>query len=273
MSGFFVMDINAPIGIFDSGIGGLTVAKAVKDLLPNESILYFGDTLHLPYGEKSAHSIQKYSANIAEFMLNQGCKAILIACNSASSIAFESTLNLLPDQYILLNVIDPLVSHVIEQLPNKHIGVIGTKATINSKVYQNKLSSHCSVAPLATPLLAPMIEEGFIKDNISNVIINNYLNNDQLKDIDALLLGCTHYPLIKPVIEKNYQKDQLLVLDSSIWIAQELANKLRERGWINTHQSNQNKDEFYVSDLTQSFEESARFFFGSEIQLQELKIT
>lgn len=264
------MYINAPIGIFDSGIGGLTVAQAVRDVLPNEQLIYFGDTLHLPYGEKSAISIQNYAASISKFLSEKKCKAVLIACNSASSVAFETTIQNLPENTIVLNVIDPLVEQVKTQFKNLPVGVIGTKATINSGIYQNKLKDHCSVKALSTPLLAPMIEEGFIGDKISFAIIEEYLNSTKLTGIEALLLGCTHYPMIHKQIEEIYQ-GKVSVLDSNVWIAKALKASLESKSFLSGKKTAE--DEFYVSDLTQSFAESAKFFFGQQIQLSEKKLS
>ena len=270
IAGFFLMSASAPIGIFDSGIGGLTVAKAVKELLPNEQIIYFGDTLHLPYGEKSANSIRRYATEISAFLKSKNCKAVLIACNSASSVALDVTRNNLDTETILLNVIDPLTNYVKKNFEHSTVGVIGTKATINSRVYQNKLREHCQVKALSTPLLAPMIEQGFINNKISSTIIEEYLNNHALEGIKALLLGCTHYPMIHNEIDRVY-KNSVTVLDSNIWIALELKKQLLA---INMLAENQNNaDEFYVSDKTDSFERSTRFFFGQTVELKEVKLS
>ncbi|MDC1025138.1 glutamate racemase, partial [Flavobacteriales bacterium] len=170
-----------------------------KNKLPNESLIYFGDTKHLPYGEKSEQAIKGYSLKIAEFLKKNNCKAIIIACNSASSTAYyhiKKNINSIP----IYNVIDPIVSFISKKYCNKKIGVIGTKATIQSGIYENKLlekNSSLSVASLETPLLAPMIEEGFFNQEISSTIIKNYLNDKKLDKIDILVLACTHYPLIQ----------------------------------------------------------------------------
>jgi glutamate racemase len=264
------MPSSAPIGIFDSGIGGLTVAKAVKELLPKEQIIYFGDTLHLPYGEKSANSIRRYAIEISTFLKSKNCKSILIACNSASSVAYDVTRNNLANDIILLNVIDPLTRYVQTSFNNELVGVIGTKATINSKVYQNKLEKHCIVRSLSTPLLAPMIEEGFINNKISSTVIEEYLNNPILKGVKALLLGCTHYPMIHNEIDRIY-KGAVTVLDSNTWIALELQKQLTATDKLSLAQ--ENPDEFYVSDKTDSFERSTRFFFGQSVELKEVKLS
>ena len=195
-----------PIGIFDSGIGGLTVAHAIKEALPNESIIYFGDTQHLPYGEKSEKLITEFSLKITEFLIKKKCKVIVIACNSASSIAYKNVKNLARNIPVF-NVIDPVTNMISGDPKCVNIGVIGTKATITSNIYSKKIlerDPEKNIYSLSTPLLAPMIEENFIKDEIREGIIENYLSNSILKDIDSLILGCTHYPLILNEISSFY---------------------------------------------------------------------
>jgi glutamate racemase len=158
---------SAPIGIFDSGIGGLTVAHAITNHLPHESIIYFGDTAHLPYGDKSEAAIQAYSIKIADVLLKRGCKVIVIACNSASSAAYELLKEYVNTQAHVLNVIDPMVDYVATHFQNKKIGLIGTKRTVQSGIYQKKITESkkgIQLSSLATPLLAPMIEEGYFNN-------------------------------------------------------------------------------------------------------------
>jgi len=185
----------------------------------------------LPYGEKSAQNIKNYSDKITEYLLQQDCKAIIIACNSASSHAYEHLKQQLPSNFILVNVIDPLVQYLAHQAIKK-VGIIGTRATINANIYAQKINkkiSDCNVESLATPLLAPYIEEGFFKKKeITQLVLKEYLEHSQFNDIEALVLACTHYPLIKAP----------------------------------THQ-------FVVSDLTPSFENTAKMFFGSNISLSQ----
>ncbi|MGB1216684.1 MAG: glutamate racemase, partial [Saprospiraceae bacterium] len=187
----------SPIGIFDSGVGGLTVANAVVRLLPQEEIIYFGDTAHLPYGDKSAETIRIYSERITRFLIEKGCKIIIIACNSASATAFQYLEEKFGHLTPIFNVIDPLVEEVAEQ-NYKRVGVIATKATIHSGIYKKRmgeLNARTEVSTLATPLLVPMIEEGYFENKISHTIIENYLNHPSLDEVDALMLCCTHYPL------------------------------------------------------------------------------
>lgn len=263
---------SAPIGIFDSGIGGLTVAHKVKELMPNESMVYFGDIAHLPYGDKSAAAIQAYSIKVTDVLLQQGCKLILIACNSASSAAFELVKEYVGSKAKVFNVIDPVVNHVAQNYSHKKIGLIGTKQTVGSKAYESKLltlNESITLKSLATPLLVPMIEEGFFENKISHEIIDNYLNEEELQGIEALILGCTHYPLIKNEISSFYN-NEVDILDSASIVAERLRDYLQDNGLLSS--SNQQKDRFLVSDKTASFEASAKMFFHDEVKLEQYAI-
>ena len=262
---------NSPIGIFDSGIGGLTVANAIKNILPNENIVYFGDTEHHPYGEKSKKAIQNYTQKIISFLSDKNCKIIIIACNSASSFASEKNIKN-PSEILLVNVIDPVILQISKIYKKKHIGVIGTKATISSGIYEKKINTHCKsikTSSLETPLLAPMIEEGFINEDISKTIIANYLSNDKLANIDHLILACTHYPLINQEI-KDYYNDNINIIDSPNIIANHISKKLKERNLLNNKKYN--KHYFYVSNYTKSFEKSTKYFFKETVKLKEVNL-
>jgi glutamate racemase len=260
-----------PIGIFDSGVGGLTVAHAIKQILPGESIIYFGDTAHLPYGDKSAESISYYSHRITEFLLDHNAKVVLVACNSASASAFDSLKKDFMGKTILFDVIDPVVDYLGTRNFSR-IGVIGTKRTISSGTYEEKIrkkSPSTEVVSLATPLLVPMIEEGFIFDDISNAIIRTYLSNESLHDIQALILGCTHYPIIKNQISKIFNFN-IEVVDSARIVAMILRESLEKNGLLND--SGKVRDMFFVSDYTPYFEKIARMFFEGEINLNKADI-
>ena len=260
------------IGIFDSGIGGLTVANAISKRLPNESLIYFGDTAHLPFGDKSENLIKKYSLNIADFLIeNKDCKAVVIACNTASAVAYEYLRDKHKGTIPIINVIDPIIEAIVKDDNIKKVGLIATQTTINSGVYQEKLlrrKTNIQIEVLATPLLAPMIEEGYANDNISHAVIENYLKNPKFKDIDALILGCTHYVLIKEEINKFLQNNVKL-FDSTDILALKLEKILANENLLNTQKNKDNH--FYVSDLTKGFQKSANRFFTSNINL-ELKI-
>ncbi len=258
-----------PIGIFDSGIGGLTVAHAIKKVLPGENMIYFGDTAHLPYGDKSEAAIQAYSIKIANILLLKGCKVIVIACNSASSAAYELLKEYVRKDTHIINVIDPMVELVGSRFANKNVGLIGTKRTVASGVYLRKIgetNKGITLHSLATPLLAPMIEEGFFNNKISHEIIAQYLADPTLQNIDALILACTHYPLIKKEINQFYN-GSMNILDSSEVVATALKNYLTKENLLNP--SSSSKDHFLVSDYTESFESSARMFFHKDVQLEK----
>lgn len=258
-----------PIGVFDSGIGGLTVAHAIRQLLPNESMIYFGDTAHLPYGDKSEAAIQAYSIKIADVLIRKGCKVIVIACNSASSAAYELLKEYVRKDIQIINVIDPMIELVSNSFTGKSVGLIGTKRTVQSGVYVRKiqgLEKDITVKSVATPLLAPMIEEGFFNNQISHEIIAQYLGDPELQGIEALILACTHYPLIKKEI-KNYYGEQMTVLDSSETVAQALKTYLERENLLNADGTPAHQ--FMVSDYTESFEASARMFFKETVHLEK----
>ncbi len=260
-----------PIGIFDSGVGGLTVAHAIKQILPGESLIYFGDTAHLPYGDKSADSIKYYSHRITEFLLEHNSKVVLVACNTASASAFESLKKEFAGKTILIDVIDPVVNYMCTK-NFERIGVIGTKRTISSGTYEMKIkekSPLTNVVSMATPLLVPMIEEGFIFDDISNAIIRSYLSNESLIGIQALILGCTHYPIIKNQISKIFNFN-IEVVDSARIVSVILRDVLEKNNLLND--SGVAKDQFFISDYTDYFEKIARMFFEGDINLKKADI-
>jgi len=265
------MNHKKPIGIFDSGIGGLTVANAISKHLPKEEIIYFGDIAHLPYGDKSADAIRYYCISITKFLLEKGCKMIVIACNSASSAASEILTDFFKGQTLFVNVVDPLVETVAAQQYNK-VGVIATKATINTGIYRRKLLEKqpgLDVVSLATPLLVPMIEEGYFENKISQAIIDDYLGRPQFDHMQALLLACTHYPLIRPEI-KTYLGDKVRIFDSIDVVADRVRDLLSTHQLLNDERRNAHR--FYVSDYTRSFEETTRIFYDGAIELEHAAI-
>ena len=262
------MTSNQPIGIFDSGIGGLTVVSAIHKILPREGIIYFGDTAHLPYGDKSPEAIKFYSLKIGKFLLDQNCKLIVIACNTASSHGYHELVHFLGDQIPILNVIDPVVHYLAVNDKFKNIGVIGTKSTIKSDVYALKLKDIApgkNVYSLATPLLAPMIEEGFYNNTISQTVIQSYLSAPELSNIDSLVLACTHYPLIQKEIDK-YFNGKVAIISTAAIVAQHVKETLVKLDLLN--EGIRAEHQFYVSDYTSSFESSTRLFFGKKIRLK-----
>lgn len=261
-------EASAPIGVFDSGIGGLTVAQAIRQLLPQENMIYFGDTAHLPYGDKSEAAIQAYSIKIADVLLRKGCKVIVIACNSASSAAYELLKEYVRKDAHIVNVIDPMVEFITRHYAGKKVGLIGTKRTVQSGIYTHKINEgnqNISLQSLATPLLAPMIEEGFFNNQISHEIIAQYLDDPVLKNIDALVLACTHYPLIRKEINLFFD-GRVDVLDSANVVATALQDYLTENNLLN--KSTQTKHHFFVSDYTEAFEASTGLFFNEIVPLE-----
>ncbi len=254
----------------------MTVAHALHTLLPAERLVYFGDTAHLPYGDKSKEAIVQYSLGITDFLLDQDCKVILIACNSASSNAFEEVKDHVGERAMVMNVIDPVVKRVCEPEDSpQSIGVIGTKATIDSGTYQKKImetagaGSKIQVSSMATPLFVPMIEEGFVFDDISNAIIRSYLSRHELDGINSLILGCTHYPIIRNQISRFFNFD-VYVHDTAKIVAQAVQQFLKEKEMLSTGSSGANQ--FYVSDHTRYFEVIANMFFNEKISLEKRNI-
>jgi glutamate racemase len=258
-----------PIGIFDSGTGGLTVAKAIVEVMPNESIIYFGDTAHLPYGDKSVTAVQSYSLQIAKMLVQQhACKLILIACNAATAASYAAIQQNFSKQVLIANVVDPVISFLGLNYQSKNIGLIGTKLTVNSRIYEKKLkesNSNINLQSLATPLLVPIIEEGFCQHRIMDDMLEEYLAHESLQNIEGLILGCTHYPLVKDKIVKFYA-GRTAVIDSSNIVADAVHDLLQKYDLLNPKEQNQRN--FYVSDYTDTFALQARQFFGEDVKLE-----
>lgn len=256
-----------PIGIFDSGIGGLTVADAIVKNLPNENIIYFGDTAHLPYGEKSAASIQAYAVKIADMLIQQECKLILIACHSASAAAFELIREYIADKAILVNVIDPVIHLLKNHYAGKKIGLIGTRQTVNSNIYKRKieaLNAGIILSSCATNLLASAIEE-FGNHPVIDGLLAQYLSHPDLQNIDALVLACTHYPIIKDKVSRHFDAS-IDMIDSSNTAALAVKLELEKNHLLNPQKKG--RQHFYVSDYTESFATNAKLFFDENIILE-----
>ncbi|MEY4383485.1 MAG: Glutamate racemase, partial [Bacteroidota bacterium] len=226
-----------------------------------------------PYGDKSATAIQSYAVKICNLLLEKNCKLILIACNSASAAAYDLVKAYVGSKAVVVNVIDPVIDYLSKSWEHKTLGLIGTKQTVNSGIYAQKaenLHQDIQIKSLATPLLAPMIEEGFFNNKISEQIIEEYLRNEKLQAIDGLILGCTHYPLIKKQIENFYQ-GSTQVIDTSIIVAEKIKSILEENN-LQTDQTHTGSRQFFVSDYTESFEKSTQLFFGEEIKLEQYAI-
>lgn len=256
-----------PIGIFDSGIGGLTVAHAVASVLPKENLVYFGDTAHLPYGDKSTATIQSYAVKIAQMLLAQECKLILIACNSASAAAYELIKEYVGSKAMVVNVIDPVVKHLKAHHRHQKVGLIGTRQTVHSHIFKKKIDEldlGIQLFSQVTNLLASAIEE-FGNHAVLDSLLSEYLNHPELQTSDALVLACTHYPIIKDRIAKHF-KHRIKIVDTAEIVAHAVKIKLEESSLLNANAGGQKH--FYVSDYTESFANNAKLFFGEEVTLE-----
>ena len=266
------MNSSQPIGIFDSGVGGLTVMHAVVQKMPHENIIYFGDTAHLPYGDKSADTIQHRCQKIIRFLLAQHCKCILVACNSASAAAYDFLYPAVSQQALFMSVIEPMIDYLANHYHNQTIGLIGTQQTVQSQIFEKKLAAlpnGLTLKSLATPLLVPLIEEQYgVDDEITEAILAGYLHKNTLQGIQALILACTHYPLLKPRIEHFYQQ-KIPILDAASITADALQAALAAHELSNAQQT-LGSQQFYVSDLTAAFVNMANNFFGEPIVLKKL---
>lgn len=257
-----------PIGIFDSGIGGLTIANAIHQLLPNESLIYFGDTAHMPYGNKSVSAIQYYALKICDVLLEQQCKTIVIACHSASAVAGDVIKTHVNGHAEVINVIDPTVRFIAEHDQQQKIGLIGTHRTINSNIYRKKIDELALAIDFvahATPLLATAIEETLYHPRIIDDLLTDYLRSQELSGIHSLILGCTHYPVIKNKIADFFQQ-QVSIIDTSTLVAEDLQKLLTEKQ-LHTPQMDRTK-KFYVSDYTENFAAATKLFFNEDVNLE-----
>lgn len=258
-------DSTSPIGIFDSGIGGLTVAKAVMEKLPGEDIIYFGDTARVPYGIKSEAVIQRYSKQITRFLLDHQVKMILIACNTVSAVARHAVEKAAAGTPVL-DVIEA-GTHAAVATGTKNIGVIGTLATIGSNAYANALRKRLPdirVTSKACPLLVPLAEEGWTDNEIALKALELYLSSFKNNAVDTLILGCTHYPLFKPSIRTIFKESPLEIIDSADAIASS-AKKALDSLRISNKSGSTGRLHCYVSDRPQRFQELAERFLGREL--------
>jgi glutamate racemase len=257
-----------PIGIFDSGVGGLTVFREIRARFPHEDIVYFGDTARVPYGPKSPETITQYSIQNARFLLQNQAKIIVVACNTASSLALGTLQKLV--KVPVLGVIEPGVRAAIDSTKNKRIGIIGTYGTVNSKAYQQQLKNidaTVEVLAKACPLFVPLVEEGWEDHLVTRQIAFEYLEKFLLENYDTLILGCTHYPILKPVLTA-ITHNRLKLIDSAEVIAGSLAEKLPE-----IEKEGTGKNWFYVSDNEDKFRTIASRITGNEIKnLQKVKL-
>ncbi len=256
------------IGIFDSGVGGMTVAFSIEKAMPSYSFIYFGDLARTPYGSKSPETIIKYSIENTEFLISKGAKAVIIACNSAASVASDLLRELF--DIPIFEVITPAITEAIKSSVSRRIGVIGTRATISSGVYEKKLrqlSPDVKVYSQACPLLVPLVEEGWLNKRETKMILRRYITPLKLKQIDSLVLGCTHYPLLKEIIRPRIGKNNVELIDSSIAVANEVRSFIENNPDFEKTLCKNGNNIHFVSDITESAKSIAHKIFGRKIQL------
>jgi glutamate racemase len=259
------------IGVFDSGIGGLTVVRALLETLPHHSIIYLGDTARTPYGSKSARTIIKYSLNNTRFLLKKGADIIVIACNTASSYAYDAV----KARYDIpvFEVIGPGAALAVRLSRRKRIGVIGTRATVASGVYEQRIKQYqpeTFVIAAACPLLVPLVEEGWLNKPETRMLVRKYLQPLKNRQIDTLVLGCTHYPVLRPTIQRKIGLRVKLV-DSAEAIALQVKDHLRETG-INREINNSKLSErcrIFVTDTADQSKKTADLILGHKISIEQ----
>lgn len=253
-----------PIGVFDSGVGGLTVVKQLMKKLPSENIIYFGDTARIPYGTKSEEIVRRFALEDSFFLLEKNVKMVVVACNTASSVAMSMLQSIL--DVPVIGVIEPGAEAAVRNSSNRKIGVIGTAATIRSSSYRKKVlekSSKVQVISQACPLFVSLVEEGWIEDEATILIARRYLQTMIENHVDTLILGCTHYPLLKNIIQKVLGESVQLI-DSGVETAKSVEKILKEKSMLaNSDQIAKNK--FYLSDMPYKFQEIAERFLERTI--------
>ena len=257
------------IGIFDSGIGGLTVVSTILKQLKGYDLIYFGDTARTPYGNKSPATVINYALEDTAFLLDQGARIIVMACNSASSVAVDAV----RDRFKIpvFEVITPAVNLALTLTKKNAIGVIGTRATINSGIYEAKLKSgnaEIKVYSNPCPLLVPLVEEGWFKRPETRMIVKKYLHPLKTRQIDTLILGCTHYPILKTIIQRKIGQ-RVTIIDSSETVAKEIEIFLTQNPKIKDNLTQNDQHRFFVSDVTSQFEKTAKILLKCNLKLQQ----
>ena len=260
------------IGVFDSGIGGLTVVKEIMAQLPGYDIVYFGDTARTPYGNKSPETVLKYAIQDTEFLLANQAQIVVMACNTASSIA---TAELMATYRIpLFEVITPAVALALSATRAGRVGVVGTRATISSDIYARKIKSlqpEIKVYSAACPLLVPLVEEGWLRRPETAMVIKKYLHPLKMRRIDTLILGCTHYPLLSKIIARKIGR-QVKLIDSASAVANHIKTYIDDHPQIKASLGRNDNHTFFVSDLTVQFGAIARHVLNQSVKLQQVHI-
>jgi glutamate racemase len=256
----------APIGIFDSGVGGLTVLKAIRKLLPSENLVYFGDTARVPYGTKSPKTIIRYSLENVRLLSRFNVKMVVVACNTSSAHALDILKKEFP--FPVVGVVEPGAREAVKTTENCRVGVIGTEATVKSEAYKRailSLNPFCQVYQKACPLLVPLIEEGWLNDEITTAVVERYLKDLMDKGIDTLVLGCTHYPLIKETISRLCGSVKLV--DSAEAVAREVKRLLPSR-----NEGGKGIVRILVSDKTERFARITGMIMEEEVEIEEVSV-
>ncbi len=260
-----------PIGVFDSGIGGLTVVRSLRRYLPNEDIIYFGDTARVPYGNKSKTAVIRFAREIMDFMTAKKVKMVVVACNTASSLSLPT----LKRNYKVpvVGVIIPGANEAINMSRNRRIGVIGTKSTVASGAYEKeirKIDRRCQIFSRSCPLFVPLVENRFFADPITRHVARIYLSGMKKKRIDTLILGCTHYPLLKGIIGQVMGETRLV--DSALAVAKEVKNSLLENNMEARRRGRKGETKYYVSDDPCGFQRSAGIFLKEDIKVSRVTL-
>jgi glutamate racemase len=258
------MNKDSAIGLFDSGIGGLTVLQKIIELLPKENTVYLGDTARAPYGTKSVETVLRYSCENSEFLVEKGVKLVVVACNTSTAIALDRLKSSL--EVPVIGVIEPGVRKALEKSRNKKIGVIGTEATIQSGAYTTALRAKdvkVEVYSRACPLFVPLVEEGWTGNDVVEMTVKAYLGSLKQSGIDTLILGCTHYPLLKKAIRK-FLGDAVYLVDSAEEIANEVSAVLKQESL--TRKNGKGTHSFFVTDAADRFVKVGQRFLGEKVE-------
>lgn len=260
------------IGVFDSGVGGLTVVRALMQRLPDYDIVYFGDTARSPYGTKSPQTVTAYALESIEFLLNQGAGVIVAACNTASSVAIEQIAQ--RSRVPVFESITPAAAMAVESSTKLRIGVIGTRTTVGSGIYEKKIrkfGANIKVISAACPLLVPLLEERWLKKPETNRIVKKYLHPLKVRQIDTLILGCTHYSLLKKTIQIKIGR-RVNIIDSAAAVAENLKDYLQAHEQVAASLSKNGRIRLFVSDLTDQLENSAKMILRRNVRLEAVRV-
>lgn len=257
----------APIGVFDSGVGGLTVVREIMRNLPTEKIVYFGDTARVPYGSKSKETVLRYSRQIVRFLRTQEVKAIVVACNTASAMALDEIEKEI--DIPIIGVVRPGAKVAAEVTENKRVGIIGTQATVGSHIYREliqEIDPEIEVKEKACPLLVPLVEEGWLKDPITDAVLTRYLEEMLGENVDSLILGCTHYPLLRSTV-RRLVGEKVHLVNPAYETARSLGQLLKEKGIANDgHEEEEFPYRFFVSDMAERFTDFANTILPFDVR-------